>query len=59
MRILGRLIGVKNHLAVMFDLENEVIDHALGQVYLSVDEQTQGDEVGIPVVQLKTTLRER
>jgi hypothetical protein len=39
-------------LAVVLDLEDEVLDHALGHVHLAVDEQAEGDEVRVPIVEL-------
>ena len=36
----------------MFDFEDKVLDHTLSHVNLSVDEQTEGDEVGVPIVEL-------
>ena len=41
------------YLVVMLNLENEVIDHTLSHVHLAVDEQSERDEIGVPVVQLK------
>ena len=39
-------------LAVVLDLEDEVVDHALGHVDVAIDEEAEGDEVRVPVVKL-------
>ena len=39
-------------LAVVLDLEDKVVDHTLGHVYLTVNQKAKSDEVGVPVVQL-------
>ena len=39
-------------LAIVLDLENEVVDHALGHVHLAIDQKSQRDKVRVPVVQL-------
>ena len=41
------------NLAVVPDLENKVVDHTLGHVYLTINQKPQGNEVGVPVVQLE------
>ena len=40
-------------LAVVLDLEDEVVDHSLGHVHLTIDQESQGDEIRIPIVQLE------
>jgi hypothetical protein len=39
-------------LVVVLDLENEVIDNALSHLNLAINEKSEGDEIGIPVVEL-------
>ena len=39
-------------LAVVLVLENKVVDHTFGHIYLAIDQESQGDEVGVPVVRL-------
>jgi hypothetical protein len=39
-------------LVVVLDLENEVVDNALSHLNLAINEKSEGDEIGIPVVEL-------
>ncbi len=36
----------------MLDLENEMFDNALSHLNLAVNEEPEGDEIGIPVEEL-------
>jgi hypothetical protein len=40
-------------LAIVLDLEYEMLDHALGHSNLTIHKQTESDEVRIPVVELE------
>src|SRR6266576_5589151 len=39
-------------LIVVLDLENEVVNNALSHLNLAVNEKSEGDEIGLPVVEL-------
>ena len=45
-------------LVVMLNLEDEVFDNAFGHLDLAIDEKSEGDEVGIPIVQLVRTMKQ-
>ena len=40
------------NLVVMLNFKDEMVDHSFSHVDLSIDEETEGDEIGIPIVQL-------
>lgn len=50
----GEIVGAAavEDLVVVFDLKDEVLHETLGHLYLAINEKSEGDEVGIPIVQL-------
>lgn len=53
----GEVVGAAavQDLVVVSNLKDEVLDDSLGHLHLAVDEKSEGDKVGIPIVQLFET----